>query len=141
MHQHSFSHGCNSFFERLAHGLVGHRLDIPERDAAVGEQTQTPPCPSLRGRAAGERDQVRLAGPVELGRVHPLGRARVARQVKPLFYKEQPDAAHRARAHIQRRRDVLVRPTRAALRHIRLEQDARVPYFARRRFPRAGHLL
>jgi len=141
MHQQSFSHGCDSFFERLAHGLVGHRPDRPKRDEAVGEQAQTPPCPSLRGRTAGQRDQVRLAGPVELGRVRPLGGARVERQVKPLLHEQQPDAAHRARAHVQRPGDPLVRPAGAALRHIRFEQDARVRYCARRRFPATGHLL
>jgi len=120
---------------------VGDRLDIPERDAAVGKQAQAPTGPSLRGRTAGERDQVRLAGPVERGRVHPLGRARVERPVESLLHEEQSDAAHRARAHVQRRGDVLVRPTGATLRHIGLEQDARMRYFARRRFPATGHLL
>jgi len=84
---------------------------------------------------------VRLARPVERGWVRPLGGARVEGHVEPLLHAQQPDAAHRARAHVQRPGDLLIRPAGTALRPIRLEQDARVRDLACRRFPRAGHLL
>jgi len=128
---------------------VGERLDVSERDEAVGQQAGAPASVSLRRCAAGQRDQVRLTRPIELGGIRPLGRARVERQVEPLLHEEQAEAAYRARAHVQRPGDLLIRPAGATLirpagatrRDISLEQDARVRYLARRRFPAAGHLL
>ena len=120
---------------------MGERLDVSERDAAVGQQAGAPARVSLRRCAAGQRDQVRLTRPIELGGIRPLGRARVERQGEPLLHEEQAEAAHRARAHVQRPGDLLIRPAGATRRDISLEQDARVRYLARRRFPAAGHLL
>jgi len=57
------------------------------------------------------------------------------------MHEEQADAAHRTRTHVQRLRDLLIRPVGAARRAIGLEQDARMRYLARRRFPGAGHLF
>jgi len=84
---------------------------------------------------------VRRARPSELGRVHPLRGARIERQVEPFLHDEQAEAAHRTRAHLQRRGDLLVRPAGATRRNVGLAQDARVRDLARRRFPAAGHLL
>ncbi len=82
------------FFERVAHGLVGERRDVPARDEAVGQQACAPARVSLRRCTTGQRDQVRRARPSELGRVHPLRGARIERQVEPFLHDEQAEAAH-----------------------------------------------
>ena len=65
------------FFERLAHGLVGERVDIGQIDHALSEQAQGPARLSVGRSRTGQRDQVSFPRTIELtlvdARATPLG--------------------------------------------------------------------
>ena len=60
------------FFKCLAHGLVGERVDVGQFDHVLGQKPQRPARLSVRGRCAGQRDQVSFLGAVELALVDAL---------------------------------------------------------------------
>src|SRR5215204_6208674 len=54
------------FFERLAHGLVGERVDIGQIDHALSEQAQGPARLSVGRSRTGQRDQLSFLRTIEL---------------------------------------------------------------------------
>jgi hypothetical protein len=63
------------FFERLAHGLVGERVDVGQFDHALGQQAQRPAGAFVGRSRAGQRDQVRLLRTIKLSLVDPRAAA------------------------------------------------------------------
>ena len=57
MHQHSFSQGLSSFFERLTHRLRADAVHYLAFDQLVRQQFQRPTRPSLRRFSAGQGNQ------------------------------------------------------------------------------------
>src|SRR5271166_1537498 len=94
------------------------------------------------GRRAGQGDQFRLRRPVENPRP---GGVRIVfagqRRRDPFFDQSTPGAADIVDAGVQRRRDRAVAPTFARLRHVRLQQDARLRQRLCRMLARADHRL
>ena len=58
MHQHSFSQGLTSFFQRLAHRLGVDAVNYLALDQPVRQQPQGPTGPAFRRFPAGQRNQV-----------------------------------------------------------------------------------
>ncbi len=108
-------------------------LDDVQFDDLLLEQAQTPTREPLDRRRAGQGDQFRLRRPVENPRP---GRVRIVfagqRRRHPFFDQSTPGVADIVNAGVQRRRDRAVAPTFARLRHVRLQQDARLRQRLRR---------
>ena len=68
MHQHSFSQGLSSFFQRLAHGFGADAVHYLTLHQPVSQQLQRPTGPALRRFATGEVSQVGLSLAVQLPR-------------------------------------------------------------------------
>ena len=112
------------FFERLAHGLVGERVDIGQFHHVLGQKPQRPARLSVRGSGAGQRDQVSFLSAVELALINPLATPiRAQRCGEPLFDKALAHALHGRDPCSERLGNALVRPARSAVGLIGLEQD------------------
>ena len=68
MHQHSFSQGLSSFFQRLAHRLGADAVHYLTLHQPVSQQLQRPTGTALRRFATGEVSQVGLSLAVQLPR-------------------------------------------------------------------------
>src|SRR5271157_1034351 len=122
--------------------VVAGLLDDVQFDDLLLEQAQTPMREPLGRRRAGQGDQFRLRRSVENPRP---GGVRIVfagqRRRDPFFDQSTPGAADIVDAGVQRRRDRAVAPTFARLRHVRLQQDARLRQRLCRMLARADHRL
>src|SRR5208282_4608 len=122
--------------------IVAGLLDDVQFDDLLLEQAQTPTREPHGRRGAGQGDQFRFRRPVENPRP---GGVRIVfagqRRRHPFFDQSRPGAADIVYAGVQRRRDRAVAPTFARLRHVRLQQDARLRQRLRRMLARADHRL
>ncbi len=121
----------SAFFERLAHRLVGdghhlqaHQLVGQQAHQLVGQQAQAPARLAVRGRGAGQRDEVRLLRAVQPPLVHAVRPSPLQRRRQPFGDELAAHAQHGARVDVQRPGDGGVGPPRAAVAVVGLEQDA-----------------
>ena len=102
-------------------------IDVLELDHASGQQAQGP-TPALVGRGgAGQRDQLGFLFTIELALIEALADpVRAERGVQALLDEALPQALHGSDADVQRHDDPLIRPGRATLGLVSLEQDLRM---------------
>ena len=101
---------------------------MPELNHPPGQEPQRPSRLPVGRSGAGQRDQMRLLLPVELGGVDPLAAAiRAQRRRQAFLDKPPPQALHGGKTNLQRLGNALVRPARPRRGLVRLEQNLRVP--------------
>jgi hypothetical protein len=106
---------------------VRERVDIGQLHHALGQQTQRPAGASFGRRRAGQRDQVRLLGAVELVLVGAFSTpVRAQGGGEPLLDKASAHALDSGDPSVERRGNALVRPARSFFGLIGLEQDLSV---------------
>jgi hypothetical protein len=128
MHHIFLKYGLSAFFERLPHRLVRECVNVFQLDHPPGQEPQGPSRLTLGWGGAGQRDQLRLLLPVELGRIDALAAAiRAQRRRQTLLDKPPPQALDGGKTNLQRLGNALVRPARPRRGLVRLEQDLRVP--------------
>src|SRR5215211_7329255 len=125
MHHIFLRCGWRAFlFERLAHGLVGERVDIGQFHHVLGQKPQRPARLSVGWSRAGERDQVSFLGAIELALVEalatPIGAQRGG---KTLFDKALAHALDSRDPGLERLGDARVWPGWPTVGRIGLEQD------------------
>src|SRR5919199_6909368 len=115
------------FFKYLAHGLVGERVDVGQFDHAPGQKPQCPAGASFGRSRAGQRDQVRLLGTVELVLIDafstPVGAQGGG---EPLLDKAPAHALDGRDPDLERLGNALIRPARSAFGLIGFKQDLSV---------------
>ena len=118
MHHCFFCHDLMVFFQVQPHRLVRQGLNHPQLNHPVRQQAQVPVVVALRGRAAGQGNQLALCPVIHLA--VPVGLGPVIEHTVQSALSEAPlDVEHRALGHIQGSGHLGRRPALVSL-----EQDA-----------------
>jgi hypothetical protein len=125
IHQHCFSQGLSSFFQRLAHCFVRDGVDNLPLDQSRGQQPQGPPLSPFGRGATGQGDQMGFLLAVEA----PLGRGKAGPGIQGGLQPRLGEAlAHPLDGRptrFQGLANLAVGPATAFVAGIRFEQDAR----------------
>ena len=126
MHQHSFSQGLSSFFQRLAHRFGADAVHDLAFNQLVRQQSQGPAGPALRRLGAGQGNQVSLPCTIQL----PLPPVELLPAPQGCFQALLHAAAahplHRGGAHLQGLDNLLVLHGAVSLVLVAKQQDAGV---------------
>ncbi len=138
MHQHSFSQGLSSFFERLAHCFRADALHYLTFDQPVGQQFQRPTGPALRRFSAGQGNQVGF--PLTVQPLLPPVQLLLAPQgpLQTLFHAPPAHPFHRRTANLENPGNVFILHDPVRMGLITQQQDAPVGLLVSRR-PATGH--
>jgi hypothetical protein len=112
------------FFEGLAHGLVGERVNIGQLDHALRQKPQRPARPSLGRSRTGQRNQMSFLRTIKFALIGARPRTVGSqRRLHPLLDKALAQPLDRGNARVKGVRNARVRPARPAFGLVRLEQD------------------
>jgi hypothetical protein len=119
--------GLSAFFERLAHRLVGQRVDMAQFHQPPRQQPQRPAAVPRRRGGASQGDQMGLLRAIELGGVDACARAvGPQRRREPVLDKALAQALDGRDPDLKRLGNAAVAPARPTPGFVRLEQDLRV---------------
>ena len=138
MHQHSFSQGLSSFFERLPHRFRADALHYLAFDQPVGQQFQRPTGPAFRWFSAGQGNQVGFPLTVQPLRTTIELPLSLQGRLNPFLHATAAHPLHRRAANLENPGNLFILhgPLRMGL--ITQQQDAPVGLLVSRR-PATGH--
>ena len=138
MHQHSFSQGLSSFFQRLAHRFGTDALHYLAFNQPVRQQFKRPTGPAFRRFSAGQGNQVGFPLTVQPLRTTIELPLSLQGRLNPFLQATAAHPLHRGYAHFQGPDNLLVFHAAANLLLITQQQDAPVGLLVSRR-PATGH--